>query len=69
MNIEKIKNMEQLDEIVKNETFSRKDAIRMKCLDCCAYDMTEVRKCPSKTCPLWQFRRGRSEKGVESNDD
>lgn len=68
MNIEKIKNLEMLEEVIKNETFSRKDAIRLKCLDCSAYDMTEVRKCLAKTCPLWAFRKGKSEKETEDDE-
>lgn len=36
------------------------DAIRAKCVDCCAGDTSEVRKCVSISCPLWLFRmRGR----------
>ena len=32
--------------------------IRCKCLDCCCYQEAEVRKCPSKDCPLWIYRLG-----------
>lgn len=34
-------------------------AIRAKCLDCCANDAAEVRKCVSIQCPLWPMRMGR----------
>ena len=34
-------------------------AIRAKCLDCCAGDQSEVRKCVSVSCPLWAMRMGR----------
>jgi hypothetical protein len=35
-------------------------AIRAKCVDCCAGDMSEVRKCVTVSCPLWPFRMGRN---------
>lgn len=35
-------------------------AIRKKCLDCCAQQYLEVRLCPVKTCPLWQYRMGKN---------
>lgn len=34
-------------------------AIRQKCLDCCAFQINEVRVCPSVDCPLWKFRLGK----------
>ena len=43
------------------ERLSRTKAIRMKCLDCCADNMAEVRKCPATHCPLWRYRMGREE--------
>lgn len=41
------------------ERVSRSKAIRLKCLDCCAGQAAEVRKCPAESCPLWRFRMGR----------
>lgn len=41
------------------ERVSRSKAIRLKCLDCCAGQAAEVRKCPAVGCPLWRFRMGR----------
>ena len=41
------------------ERIGRAKAIRLKCLDCCAYQPAEVRKCPAVNCPLWRFRMGR----------
>lgn len=41
------------------ERIGRAKAIRLKCLDCCAYQPAEVRKCPAADCPLWRFRMGR----------
>ena len=46
------------------ERLSRTKAIRMKCLDCCADQMAEVRKCPVTNCALWRYRMG-----CEENDE
>ena len=35
-------------------------AIRARCLDCCAGSADEVRKCVSLTCPSWPFRTGKN---------
>lgn len=32
--------------------------IREKCLDCCVYQHSEVRKCHIKECSLWPYRMG-----------
>lgn len=48
------------------ERVSRSKAIRLKCLDCCAGQSAEVRKCPAESCPLWRFRMGREIK--DEND-
>lgn len=37
---------------------SRGDAIRAKCLDCCAGNSAEIRRCAAKDCSLWPFRMG-----------
>ena len=39
-------------------TYGRKQAIRDKCIDCCAGSRAEVRNCPATNCPLWRFRMG-----------
>lgn len=44
------------------ERVSRSKAIRLKCLDCCCGQPSEVRKCPAVDCPLWRFRMGREVK-------
>ena len=31
-------------------------AIRAKCLDCCCGQASEVKNCPSKRFPLWEYR-------------
>ena len=58
------------------ERISRSKAIRLKCLDCCCGNMTEVRKCPATSCPLWRYRMGKeikdsegTEKNIEHTDD
>lgn len=33
-----------------------KEAILAKCYDCCVYQGAEVKKCTSKTCPLFSFK-------------
>lgn len=40
------------------ERQSRGDAIRAKCLDCCAGSAAEVRRCGDVSCALWPFRMG-----------
>lgn len=35
-------------------------AIRAKCLDCCAKNSAEVKRCEIEDCPLWQFRFGKN---------
>jgi hypothetical protein len=39
-------------------------AIRLKCLDCCCDQITEVRMCEVKQCPLWRFRMGTEQKDI-----
>lgn len=43
------------------ERVSRSKAIRLKCLDCCAGQSAEVRRCPATNCPLWRYRMGHEE--------
>ena len=56
------------------ERIGRAKAIRLKCIDCCCGNATEVRKCTAENCPLWRFRMGReikdtlSENSVLSDD-
>ena len=57
------------------ERVSRSKAIRLKCLDCCAGQSAEVRKCPAANCPLWRYRMGRElkdetfEENLDNCDD
>lgn len=32
--------------------------IRSKCIDCCGYELGEVRKCVATACELWPYRMG-----------
>jgi hypothetical protein len=43
-----------------DEPMSPMQAIRAKCLDCCAGSSDEVRKCVAMTCPSWPFRTGKN---------
>ena len=56
------------------DRITRAKAIRLKCIDCCAGQPSEVRKCPAKHCPLWRYRMGKEIKddngeGTEHADD
>ena len=33
-------------------------AVRKKCIDCCSFQVGEVRKCVAVSCPLWPYRMG-----------
>lgn len=48
------------------ERVTRSKAIRLKCLDCCCGQYTEVKLCPCKDCPLWCYRLGYE---VDENDN
>lgn len=37
-------------------------AIRQWCIDCCGFNMAEVRNCEHYSCPLWVYRMGRRPK-------
>lgn len=37
-------------------------AIRAKCLDCCAGQVAEVRRCELENCPLFRYRFGKRPK-------
>jgi len=34
-------------------------AIREKCLNCCCWNVAEVRRCAAIDCPLWPYRMGK----------
>lgn len=41
-------------------------AVRAKCLDCCADNAAEVRKCVVVQCALWPLRMGSQPKGLRA---
>lgn len=41
-------------------------AIRAKCIDCCAGQVSEVRKCPVEDCPLHPYRMGKRPSKIDS---
>jgi len=43
-----------------HEPMSPMEAIRAKCLDCCAGSLHEVRCCVAMACPSWPFRMGKN---------
>lgn len=44
----------------KTKKLTGMSAIREKCLECCAWNSAEVRKCPTKDCAVFPFRFGRN---------
>jgi len=48
---------------------SAQEALRLKCLDCCAGNTTEVRLCVAVTCPSWPFRMGKNPWRSAPSDD
>jgi hypothetical protein len=45
---------------MKHEPMSPMEAIRAKCLDCCAGSDHEIRLCVAMTCPSWPFRMSKN---------
>ena len=43
-------------------------AIRAKCIECCAGQIPEVRKCEIKNCALWPYRMGHRPKKDNTED-
>ena len=43
-------------------------AIRAKCIECSAGQVGEVRNCPIKNCPLYEYRMGHRPKSEESEE-
>lgn len=55
----KEKEMQELD--FTKYRLSRKQTIRLNCLDCMAFSAGQVRVCSIKNCPLHPYRLGRQE--------
>lgn len=45
---------------IGHECMPPMEAIRAKCLDCCAGSPNEVRLCVAVSCPSWPFRTGKN---------
>lgn len=45
-------------EVLGNKNVLR--AIHLKCYDCSAYNINEIKECPVKECPLYPFRQGKN---------
>ena len=60
MKINEIKTLEDLNEAVSKNR-SLKEAVRLKCIDCSAFQYSEVRDCKITTCPLHPFRLGKNQ--------
>ena len=43
-------------------------AIRAKCIDCTNGQNLEIRECPIKECPLWEYRMGHRPKNNADED-
>jgi hypothetical protein len=43
-------------------------ALRLRCLDCCADQPSEVRRCTAVACPSWPFRMGSNPWRKEASD-
>lgn len=43
-----------------HKPMSAQDALRLRCIDCCAGSTDEVRKCVAVACAAWPFRMGKS---------
>jgi hypothetical protein len=47
-------------EAMGHQRMSVIEALRLRCLDCCAGSPNEVRLCVAVACPSWPFRMGKS---------
>lgn len=44
-------------------------AVNARCLDCCAWQRTEVRDCPALSCPLWAVRPYRKTRQIATESE
>lgn len=59
MKLKNIKTKEQLDAAVQEAREKKLPTsllVKLKCLDCSAYEIAEVKRCPVTMCPLWSKR-------------
>ncbi|CAB4202253.1 hypothetical protein UFOVP1623_6 [uncultured Caudovirales phage] len=47
-------------EALGHKPMSPGKSLRLRCLDCCAGAMSEVKLCPAVACPSWPFRMGKN---------
>ena len=45
----------------RTKRYTRGQAIKMKCLDCCCGQVNEIRKCNIAACSLYPYRLGHEE--------
>lgn len=50
---------EEVARLAGHKKMSPLKAIRHKCIDCCGYQLSEVRLCVAIDCSLWPFRSGK----------
>lgn len=63
MSFKSLGEFEQKVEDLRNKgKLTAQKAIRLKCLDCCAYSYSEVEKCELTGCPLHEFRSASAKK-------
>jgi hypothetical protein len=56
-----MKRFRELSKERKDKLAVKQEAIRNKCLDCCIYQVNEVKLCTAVLCPLWEHRFGKVE--------
>ncbi|MCD7894584.1 MAG: hypothetical protein LUG60_12935 [Erysipelotrichaceae bacterium] len=60
--MEKMNQYEKAYQDAIGTRITKAKAIRLKCLDCCAYQANEVKLCVCTDCPLWRYRMGHEER-------
>lgn len=51
-----------------SDNMSRRNAVRLKCLDCSGYECNEVTNCNITDCPLYSFRSGAGKQDAKARD-
>lgn len=50
------------------ESGSRAAAMKLKCLECCAWSQAEVGRCQIRSCSLWRYRSAAKKEESESEE-
>ncbi len=53
-------------------TTSYRDAVELKCLECCSWERSEAKRCDITGCPLWAVGRrifGRAQSALDAIDE